>query len=179
MGEENNTDDIFFKNYWWMWNRACYKVHSMLIDCMESLKWKQLWNTWKAGKIIAFDSITQAITQWKYATARQSVAKEKNNQNKLTKHFLWTTMGNLVQRDYSITLLILFCSHSQVLWLFCHSQSHGILTSNHGPTCGYHRPSPNLSYNLDLNSQYTALKTLFPTMKTHEYFFYVSVILVI
>lgn len=43
-----------------MWNRACYRVHFILTDHMGSSKNELLLNSWKAGKIIACDSITQA-----------------------------------------------------------------------------------------------------------------------
>lgn len=43
-----------------MWNRTCYRVHSIFTDHMGSLKCELLLNSWKAGKIIASDGITQA-----------------------------------------------------------------------------------------------------------------------
>lgn len=169
MSEENNTDDIFFKDYWRMWNRACSRVYSMLTDLMGSLKWKQLVNSWKAGKIISFDSVTRAAQQ---STALPDRAAKIKKQNKLPQNTSSEQQWETWCREITVSLsLILFCSHSGVLWLFCHPQSHAIPTLNHGPTCGYHRPSPNPSHNPDLNSPYTALKTFFSQHENTWIFF--------
>lgn len=99
--------------------------------------------------------------------------RKKYKQNKLPQNTSSEQQWETWSREIAVShFLILFCSHSGVLWFFCHPQSHSIPTLNHGPTCGYHRPSPNPVHNHGLNSQYTALKTFFSTTTTHGLFFF-------
>lgn len=152
-----------------MWNRACYRVCSVLTELMGSLKWKQLWNSWKAGKIIAFDRITQAA-QGRTALPDRVLQRRKKNQNKLPQNTSSEQQWESWWRDYSITL------------------SYSLLQSFRSPvtflsstvTCDTNLKSwTNLwlpqaitkpSHNPGLNSQYTALKTFFPPWQ-HMIFF--------